>query len=306
MPQPDPVSLFPRLSELAKVLPFSRRWAFAQLQRPHIERCISQLKVADSLHQELGEVVKFGNALGRHWFRQQAYVLFKVDSGAYKSLADVQAFEMAATESVGLLRDVDEYETGYWFDDQMKGLSFAYSSTPPDEAGMRAAKRAMHYLNNLKLNDPDDWRNPPTVPLIGTFQREVAGYLMYALTNLKPNLLPPPVPLTFVEFLAGVRRWIIECGRQTTGESLPQPVVQKPPPQSFKQTPPSKNRQDDILSVIRKMATPLHRDEIRKELKLKSPGALGRHLSWMVKQNILRNYDGFGYWPTSDGKPPGT
>jgi hypothetical protein len=68
--------------------------------------------------------------------------------------------------------------------------------------------------------------------------------------------------------------------------------------------PPSKSRQDDIISAIRSKGTPLHRREVKEAMKLKvSESALGHDLARMVKDGKLVNDPKQGYWPAGDQLP---
>jgi len=61
---------------------------------------------------------------------------------------------------------------------------------------------------------------------------------------------------------------------------------------------PSSDRQRDILTVITHSGTPLTRSEIQAAMRMKTEGALGRHLAWMVEHRILQSIPLRGYWPT--------
>ena len=66
---------------------------------------------------------------------------------------------------------------------------------------------------------------------------------------------------------------------------------------------PSRDRQEDIISAIRSKGTPLTRSELVEALRRGGEGALGRNLAWMVKNELLVNIPGRGYWPASDPTP---
>ena len=69
-------------------------------------------------------------------------------------------------------------------------------------------------------------------------------------------------------------------------------------------SPPSKNRQDDIITAIRLEKMPLQWKEIQAALRWKKPGSLRHDLSWMKSNGILLHIQGQGYWPIGDPLPP--
>jgi hypothetical protein len=68
-------------------------------------------------------------------------------------------------------------------------------------------------------------------------------------------------------------------------------------PDTAKAGRPSADRQQDIVTALLAGGTPLTRSELQKAIRLKREGALGRNLSWMVKNDLLINIPRRGYWP---------
>ena len=66
---------------------------------------------------------------------------------------------------------------------------------------------------------------------------------------------------------------------------------------------PGKDRQNDIVAAILDQGVPLQRDEIREAMRLKVVGKLGHNLAWMVKNGVLVNIPGQGYWPAGREVP---
>lgn len=80
--------------------------------------------------------------------------------------------------------------------------------------------------------------------------------------------------------------------------------VSYPAPARAEPGQPSLDRQDDILTTLRKKGTPLTRTELVEEMGLPGEGALGRDLAWMVKHGILvKSPRRRGYWPATDPVP---
>jgi hypothetical protein len=215
MPTPDYTSSpFPRLGDLAKVTPFSARWAFAQSQRPHMERCIEQLKAASWLP----EVVKLGHSIGKHWDRQQLYVLFNVEESAYESFGDIQSFYKVAIQHRKVLREVDDYERGAWLEiNLLDRLSFVFSATPPSESNLRIAQSPSRLLPS---RHEEDELHSNSKMRIGEFQLEITSQVVIAMKRLRPDRTLPPVQ-TFELFLTEVDRWLSECDAPTANAAIP-------------------------------------------------------------------------------------